>query len=83
MSITPAVLAKLGQFDTPTICNVIELFDVRPRNTGYMDNRIKCNFPQFPPMVGFASSSKTASPACCSVIAAASPFGPDPTTIAS
>lgn len=57
MTLTPAVLAKLGQFDTPTICNVIELFDVRPRNAGYMDGRIKCNFSQFPPMVGFAVTS--------------------------
>ena len=57
MTITPAQLAKLATFDTPTICNVIELFDVRPRNVGYMDGRIKCNFPELPPMVGFAVTS--------------------------
>lgn len=57
MSITKETLQKLAQFDTPTICNIIELFDVRPRNRGYMDGRIKCNFPQFPPMVGFASTA--------------------------
>lgn len=54
MSISPAVLRKLAQYDTPTICNVIELFDIRPRNTGYMDGRIRAAFPEFPPMVGFA-----------------------------
>lgn len=54
MAITSNTLAKLASFDTPTICNIIELFFVRPRNQGYMDGRIQCNFPQFPPMVGFA-----------------------------
>src|SRR5579864_621557 len=54
---TKTLLAKLAAFDTPTICNVIELFDVRPRNRGYMDGRIRANFPEFPPMVGFASTA--------------------------
>ncbi len=56
-SISAATLAKLAQFDTPTICNVIELFDVRPRNAGYMDGRIQCQFPNLPPMVGFATTA--------------------------
>ena len=50
-------LEKLARFDTPTICNVIELFDVRPRDTGYMDARIRSVFPEMPPMVGFASTA--------------------------
>ncbi|MBI2194383.1 MAG: RraA family protein [Planctomycetes bacterium] len=50
-------LALLRRFDTPTVCNVIELFDVRPRNAGYMDGRIKANFPKFPPMVGYATTA--------------------------
>lgn len=57
MTISSATLAKLAEFDTPTICNIIELFDVRPRNRGYMDQRIQCNFPEFPPMVGFAATA--------------------------
>ncbi len=57
MPITSDTLARLGRFDTPTICNVIELFHVRPRNEGYMDHRIRCNFPHLPPMVGFASTA--------------------------
>src|SRR5450432_4216590 len=36
-----------------------------------------------PPMLLFASNNITDSPACCNVMAAASPFGPDPTTTAS
>lgn len=55
--ITPSTLARLGQFDTPTICNVIELFDVRPRDRGYMDHRIRCDFPDLPPMVGLAATA--------------------------
>ena len=43
------VLQKLRTVDTPTICNVIELFDVRPRNQGYMDARIRACFPELPP----------------------------------
>lgn len=57
MSLSPAVLAKLAKYDTPTICNIIELFDVRPRNEGYMDLRVKCNFPELPPIIGYAATA--------------------------
>ncbi len=57
MTITSETLAKLATFDTPTICNIIELFDVRPRNVGYMNAAIKANFPELPPMVGFAATA--------------------------
>ena len=50
-------LDKLAQFDSPTISNVIELFEVVPRNAGYMNGHIKCNFPNMSPMVGFASTA--------------------------
>lgn len=56
-SLSPATLARLGQFDTPTICNAIELFDVIPRNAGYMNGSIQACFPEMPPMVGFALTS--------------------------
>ena len=55
--ITCETLEKLGKFDTPTICNLIELFDVRPRDVGFMDDRIKACFPEMPPMVGFAATA--------------------------
>lgn len=57
MTLPPDTLDRLAQFDTPTICNVIELFDVRPRNQGYLDGRVVCNFPELPPMVGFAATA--------------------------
>lgn len=55
--ISKETLAALGKFDTPTICNVIELFDFRPRNTGFMDGRIRACFPEMPPVVGFAATA--------------------------
>ena len=48
-----ALFKKLREFDTPTICNVIELFEVRPRNQGFMDHRIQAAYPEFEPTVGF------------------------------
>jgi 4-hydroxy-4-methyl-2-oxoglutarate aldolase len=57
MTVSKEVLAKLAKFDSPSICNFIELFDVRPRNGGYMDHRVKCNFPELPPIVGFACTT--------------------------
>ena len=51
------VLDKLQQVDTATVCNVIELFERRPRNRGFMDRRVKAAFPDFPPMVGFAATA--------------------------
>jgi regulator of RNase E activity RraA len=57
MSTTRNTLEKLAKFDTPTICNVIELFDVRPRDVGFMDGRIRASFPELPPMVGFAATA--------------------------
>lgn len=55
--ISNSTLQKLGKYDTPTICNVIELFEVRPDREGYMDGRIRAAFPEMPAMVGFASTA--------------------------
>jgi regulator of RNase E activity RraA len=53
----PALIQRLSQFDTPTVCNVIELFDARPYTAGYMDSRIRACFPRLPPMVGYAATA--------------------------
>jgi regulator of RNase E activity RraA len=50
-------LARLTQFDTPTICNTIELYEIRPRNQGYMDGRIRACFPEMPPIAGYAATA--------------------------
>src|SRR6476620_8816394 len=56
-TVEPAVLDRLRQFDTPTVCNVIELFDCRARTGGYMDGRIQACYPKLPPMVGYACTA--------------------------
>ena len=53
----PLDLRLLAQYDTPTISNTIELFEVRPRNEGYMDGRIRACFPEMPPAVGYAATA--------------------------
>ncbi len=50
-------LELLRKFDTPTVCNVVELFGIRPRTAGYMDARIQACYPKLPPMVGYASTA--------------------------
>ena len=57
MALSSADLQLLAQYDTPTISNVIELFDVRPRSAGFMDGRIRACFPEMPPIVGYASTA--------------------------
>src|SRR5881392_2779343 len=68
MAATPALSAadldRLRKYDTPTICNVVELYDLYPRTAGYMDARIQACYPKLPPMVGYASTAtfRSASP---------------------
>jgi regulator of RNase E activity RraA len=56
-AIPAADLELLRKYDTPTVCNVVELFDLRPRTAGYTDGRIQACFPKLPPMVGYASTA--------------------------
>lgn len=64
MTVSRDTLRQLARFDTPTIANVIELFGIRPANTGFADGRIRALFPDLPPMVGFACTAcfRSASP---------------------
>jgi regulator of RNase E activity RraA len=39
---------------TCAISNAIELFNIRPRNEGFMLPEIKCQFPELGPMIGYA-----------------------------
>src|SRR3712207_621840 len=55
--IDPGVLERLRRYDTATVCNLSELFDVRPHAVGYMDARIRACFPELPSMVGFAATA--------------------------
>ena len=55
--LTPAQIADLQRYDTPTVCNAIELFAVRPQTEGYMDARIRACFPEMKPVCGYASTA--------------------------
>jgi regulator of RNase E activity RraA len=67
-ALSAADLELLRRYDTPTVCNVIELFDLHPRTAGYMDARIQACYPKLPPMVGYASTAtfRSAAPPCAS-----------------
>jgi regulator of RNase E activity RraA len=51
-------LLDIRRFDTPTVANAIETFMVRPRNEGFMRPEVKCVFPEFSPMIGYAVTGK-------------------------
>ncbi len=71
MSTIPSIatLDRLKAYDTPTVCNVIELFNVRPHHCGFMNASIQSCFPALSPMVGFAMTAtfRAGSPAGASV----------------
>jgi regulator of RNase E activity RraA len=62
MDLTPLsdehVLNALRKIDTCMVSNAIETFDVRLRNTGFANARIRCIFKDFPPMVGYAATAR-------------------------
>jgi 4-hydroxy-4-methyl-2-oxoglutarate aldolase len=63
-----SVLDELRAWNTPSIANAVELFDVRPRNEGFASGEIKCIYPHFPVMAGYAVTA---------TIRAATPPPPD------
>src|SRR5215467_13037817 len=56
--LTEVELDALRQFDTCVIANAIETFNVRLRNTGFTNGKIRCMFPDAPPMVGYALTGR-------------------------
>jgi len=57
--LSPAELDELRRYNTPTISNAIELFDVRPRNTGFLPHQIRCLLPDLGVVIGYAVTSRT------------------------
>ncbi len=49
-----AVLEALGRYDTPTICNAMEIVAPERRLIGYTTKQLVCPFPDLPPIVGYA-----------------------------
>jgi regulator of RNase E activity RraA len=54
MQLSTEQLAKLAMVDSPTVANVIELFEVQSRVAGYANGTLKAVYPQLPPAVGYA-----------------------------
>ncbi|SBW10344.1 conserved hypothetical protein [uncultured delta proteobacterium] len=54
-------LAELQQFDGPTVCNALEAFNCRPKNTGFMKPGMLPQIPLDKPMIGYAATAKVSS----------------------
>ena len=52
-------LELLRRYNTPTVSNAIELFDVRPRNTGFLPHFVRCLLPELRVIVGYAVTCQT------------------------
>jgi regulator of RNase E activity RraA len=57
IEITPDTLSQLAKYETPAVCDAVELWGLRPHNTGYMNDSISACFPKMQRMVGFALTS--------------------------
>jgi len=64
IQLAPEILDQLKQYDTCTLENAIERFQVRLRNEGYAGPSLKCVAGGFPTVVGYAftSHARTADP---------------------
>lgn len=51
-------IEELKQFDTPTVCNAVERFNLRSKISGFMNPKIKAVFPDRRPVVGYACTAK-------------------------
>ncbi|MGY3602172.1 hypothetical protein ACVIGB_010221 [Bradyrhizobium sp. USDA 4341] len=49
-----SVLEALARYDTPTICNAMEVVAPERRLIGYTVKPLVCPFPTLPPIVGYA-----------------------------
>src|SRR5215212_9821108 len=49
-----SVLEALGRYDTPTICNALEIVAPHRRLIGFTTKPLVCPFPDLPPIVGYA-----------------------------
>ena len=51
-------LDELAKFDTPTVCNALERFNLRPKTEGFTSASIRSIFSDRKPMVGYACTAK-------------------------
>ena len=58
IGITAEALAALAAWDTPTICNALELVTPERRGHGFTKAPFSCLYPDMPPIVGLARTVK-------------------------
>ena len=56
-TLSPAELAVLAKFDTPTICNALEITSPERRTLGFTSRTFHVARPQLPPIVGYARTA--------------------------
>jgi regulator of RNase E activity RraA len=56
--LTAEQLDALRHLDGCVLADAIETFHERLRDEGFADNSLRCLFPQFPPMLGYAATIK-------------------------
>jgi regulator of RNase E activity RraA len=55
--INAKLLAQLASYDTPTICNALEIVVPERRATGFTVKPLVCPFPELPPIAGYAKTA--------------------------
>ncbi|MGA9967796.1 MAG: RraA family protein [Terriglobales bacterium] len=62
MALEPAIPVEdfdaLRRLDTCTVSNAIETFQLRLRNAGFANSRVRCLSKDLPPMVGYAATAR-------------------------
>lgn len=58
-------IEALKQFDTPTVCNAIECFNIQSRNEGFMFPGLSLRTDNSEPMVGYAATVKISGAESC------------------
>lgn len=58
MQVSREVLEFLGRTNTCTVSNAIEALNVRMRNEGFIHGRLRCMFPEMPPVAGYAVTAR-------------------------
>lgn len=57
-TVSTETLDELQQFDTCSVSNAIEEFQVRTRNEGFVNGSVRCMFPHVPPRIGYAVTAR-------------------------
>ena len=55
--LTPALIEELSAFDTPTVCNALEVVQPKRRGYGFTTKPLVCTRPELGPMVGVARTA--------------------------